>query len=100
MKPTPPERWKLTLVLLSDDELSAIARENIEDICRKELNGCRIEMVDAAADLDFLKKHQLFAIPTLIRESPAPIKKIIGSLTNRQIVLKELGITAGTVRSP
>jgi circadian clock protein KaiB len=87
--------WKLILVVLADDELSAAARENIEEICRQELTGCRPIIADASIDPEVMEKYQVFVIPTLVREEPEPVKKLIGSLANRRIVLQELGIQPG-----
>lgn len=84
--------WELTLIVLSDDDLSKAARETIEDVCRVELDGCRPNIVDASENPEILEDYEIFAIPTLLREKPGPLKKIIGSLTNRDIVLHELGV--------
>ena len=38
------------------------------------------------------QRHQILAIPTLIRELPEPIKRIIGDLSDTQRVLLGLDI--------
>jgi len=92
IKPSLYQDWKLTLVVLGDDELSATARANIEQICQEELSGCRLTILDATATPEVLKNFKIFAIPTLIRQKPEPVKKIIGSLANRQVLLQELDL--------
>ncbi|MGH9356066.1 MAG: circadian clock KaiB family protein, partial [Terriglobia bacterium] len=40
--------------------------------------------------------HQIIAIPTLVRQVPEPVRRIIGDLSNPERVLLNLGIK-GTV---
>lgn len=92
MKGSRYKNWELVLVVMEADENSAFAVETLKKVCRQDLGGCRFRVVDAATDLEFVEKHGIFAIPTLVREYPLPQKKIVGSLSNPDILLEMLGI--------
>ena len=67
---------KLTLYVAGETPKSLAAISNLDRICREHLPG----------------KHQIVAIPTLMRELPVPIRKIIGDLSDEQKVLVNLKI--------
>ncbi|MFA7465677.1 MAG: circadian clock KaiB family protein, partial [Syntrophales bacterium] len=52
----------------------------------------RIRVVDLLKDPRLAKGDQIFAIPTLVRQLPPPVKKIIGDLANSERVLIGLDI--------
>jgi len=51
-----------------------------------------IEVIDLLAQPQLAEGDQIFAIPTLVRKVPAPIRKIIGDLSNEEKVLVGLNI--------
>ena len=54
----------------------------------------RIEIVDLMANPALAQRHQIIAIPTLIRQLPEPVKRIIGDLSNVEKVLVGLRVPA------
>ena len=64
------------------------AFENLKRICEEHLAGrYHIEMVDLLQNPQLARGDQIFAVPTLVRRLPEPIKKIIGDLSNTERVL-------------
>jgi circadian clock protein KaiB len=71
--------------------MAAIA--NLKKICEQHLPGrYEIEVIDLIKDPALARRHQIVAIPTLIRELPEPLKRIIGDLSNVEKVLVGLDI--------
>jgi circadian clock protein KaiB len=71
--------------------LAAIA--NLRRICETYLAGqYRIEVIDLTKTPQLAAGDQIFAVPTLVRRLPEPIKKIIGDLSNEERVLVGLDI--------
>ncbi len=69
------------------------ALANLKSICEERLNGrYRIEVVDLLENPRLARGDQIFAIPTLVRRLPPPIKKIIGDLSDKERVLVGLDI--------
>jgi circadian clock protein KaiB len=89
--------YNLQLYVAGQTPKSIAAIANIRKLCDEHLPGrCTINIVDLTKDPEQAQRHQIVAIPTLIRELPEPIKRIIGDLSNTQRVLIGLDIEAGT----
>ena len=66
---------------------------NLKRICDEYLAGrYHIEMVDLLVNPQLARGDQIFAVPTLVRRLPEPIKKIIGDLSNTERVLVGLDL--------
>ena len=72
---------------------SVLALKNITQYCREHLAGqYHIEVIDLLKNPQLAAGDQIFAIPTLVRKVPEPIRKIIGDLSNEERVLVGLNI--------
>jgi len=75
------------------------AFENLKRLCEEHLAGrYSIEMVDLLQNPQLARGDQIFAVPTLVRRLPEPIKKIIGDLSNTERVL--VGLDLRPTRRP
>ena len=71
------------------------ALANIRSICVEYLDARHsLEVIDLVERPDLAESHQIFAIPTLVRERPLPVRKIIGDLSDTQKVVAGLEIKA------
>ena len=87
---------KLTLYVAGQTPKSLAAIANLERICAEHFTGqYQIEVIDLRQDPKLARQHSIVAIPTLVRELPVPIHKIIGDLSNTQKVLVNLQISDG-----
>jgi circadian clock protein KaiB len=87
------EIWILKLYVAGQTPKSIAAFANLNKICDEHLAGkYRIEVVDLLKNPKLAKGDQIVAIPTLVRQLPAPVKKIIGDLANTERVLVGLNI--------
>ena len=92
-QPTPAEPTKLVLYVAGQTPKSLCAIENLERICAEHLPGrYRIEVIDLRKSPRLAREHNIIAIPTLVRELPTPIRKIIGDLSDSEKVLVHLKI--------
>ena len=74
---------------------SILALANLKKICQEHLaDKYNIEIVDLVRNPQLARKDQILAIPTLVRNLPQPIKKIIGDLSNTEKVLLGLEVRA------
>ncbi len=88
-----PKRWELRLYVAGQTPKSLVAFSNLKKICEEHLAGqYSIEIVDLVENPQLAKGDQIFAIPTLVRKLPMPLKKIIGDLSNTERVLVGLDI--------
>ena len=87
------EIWQLRLYVAGQTPKSLAAFANLKDICEKHLKGkYEIEVIDLLENPKLAKGDQIFAIPTLVRKLPQPIRKIIGDLSNQEKVLVGLNL--------
>jgi circadian clock protein KaiB len=65
----------------------------LKKICDQHLTGhYEIEIIDLMRNPALAQRHQIVAIPTLIRQLPEPLKRIIGDLSDHEKVLVGLDI--------
>ncbi len=85
--------WKFQLFIAGQTSRSLIAITNLKQICDEHLkDSYEIEVIDLLLKPHLAALHQIVAIPTLVRETPRPTKKIIGDLSRREQVLSRLDI--------
>src|SRR5512138_1478770 len=86
-KKNPEEIWILKLYVAGQTSKSIAAFANLKKICEEHLAGkYRIEVVDLLKNPQLAKGDQIIAVPTLVRQLPPPVKKIIGDLANKERV--------------
>ena len=87
------KKWELRLYIAGQTPKSILALKNITKYCKEHLEGqYSIEVVDLLKNPQLAEGDQIFAIPTLVRKVPEPIRKIIGDLSNEEKVLVGLNI--------
>jgi len=84
---------QLRLYVAGQTPRSLAALANLKRICADHLEGkYRLEVIDLAKNPQLAQGDQILAIPTLVRNLPMPIRKIIGDLSNVDRVLVGLDL--------
>jgi len=87
------ETWELRLYVAGKTPKSVTALNNLKKYCEAHLKGLyKLEVIDLMVHPQLAEGDQIFAIPTLVRKVPVPIRKIIGDLSNEEKVLVGLNI--------
>jgi circadian clock protein KaiB len=93
MTEEPSKPRKLILYVAGQTPKSLAAIANLQRICAEKAPGqYEVEVVDLKKNPQLAKTHSIVAIPTLVRELPVPIRKIIGDLSDEQKVLVHLKV--------
>jgi circadian clock protein KaiB len=72
---------------------SSEALTRIKDICEAHLKGhYQLEVIDLYQQPSLAAKHQIIATPTLLKDHPLPLRRLIGDLSDTETTLKRLGI--------
>jgi len=94
----PPESWVLRLYIAGQTPKSLAAISNLHRICEEHLVGkYQIEVIDLLENPQLAEGDKIIAIPTLVRRLPAPIRKIIGDLSDTEKTLVGLQLKHKTV---
>jgi circadian clock protein KaiB len=87
------ENYALKLYVAGQTPKAVRAFSNLRKICEEHLQGrYSIEVIDLVENPALGRGDQILALPTLVRRLPAPIKKIIGDLSNTERVLVGLDL--------
>ncbi len=85
--------YELRLYVAGKTSKSVAALENLKKLCEEHLKGkYSIEVIDLLEKPQLAEGDQIFAIPTLVKKVPDPVRKIIGDLSNEEKVLVGLDI--------
>ncbi len=92
---TGARRYILRLYVSGATPKSLRAIRNISRICETTLEGrYSLEVIDVYQQPELLAEDQVIAAPTLIRQLPLPVRKLIGDLEDKENVLKGLDLIA------
>ncbi|MES2763258.1 MAG: circadian clock KaiB family protein [Bacteroidota bacterium] len=86
-------KLKFKLFISGMSVKSGRAIENIKAIGDNQLKGnYELEIIDLTKTREKAMQYQIVAIPTLIKYEPAPIRTLVGDLSDTKKVLKILEI--------
>jgi circadian clock protein KaiB len=92
---TREEFWELRLYVAGRTPRAETALANLSRACESHLSGqYSIEVIDLLRNPRLASIEQIVALPTLVRRLPAPVKKVIGDLSNLERVLVGLDLRA------
>ena len=87
------DAWELKLYIAGKTIKSQTALTNLKKYCEVHLKGnYKLEIIDLLKKPQLAEGDQIFAIPTLVKKVPEPIRKIIGDLSDEEKVLVGLNI--------
>lgn len=87
------DAFYLRLYITGQTPRSLAALNNLKKICEERLAGrYQIEVIDLVEKPQLAVDDQIFAVPTLVRKLPEPVRKIIGDLSDTERVLIGLNL--------
>ena len=92
-RPPTKDRYVLRLYITGMTPRSTEALASIKAICEKHLHGrYDLEVIDIYLQPELAKDHQIIASPTLVKRLPAPLRKLVGNLSQEERVLLGLDL--------
>jgi circadian clock protein KaiB len=89
--------YVLKLYIAGFTPRSAAAIESVKQLCEEHLKGrYELEVIDVSKHPKLAKGEQIIAAPTLIKSLPLPLRRLIGSMANREKVLVGLDLRQRT----
>jgi len=93
---TTPEKYVLRLYVTGLTPRSTRAIRIVRAICEEHLAGSYdLEIVDVYQQPGRIQEEQIVATPTLVKYEPAPLRRIIGDMSNKERLLYGLGLPLG-----
>ena len=83
----------LKLYITGKTANSQRAVENLKNICETELCGqYELQIIDVLESPQAAEEDKILATPTLIKQLPPPIRRIIGDLSDKEKLLVGLNV--------
>lgn len=87
----------LKLYITGETARTRAAAENLRRLCEEELGGrYEVQVIDVLKHPQLAEDEKILATPTLIKELPLPVRRVIGDLSDTGKVLLGLDL----VRDP
>ncbi len=87
------EAYRFRLYVSKHNPRSTQAINRLRQVCASHLSDrCSIEIIDIHEHPEMLEQDQVFAIPTLIKQLPLPVQRIIGDLADIEEVILYLDL--------
>lgn len=91
-------KYQFRLFVADNAQNSAAAVANLTALCKDYLPGRhKIEVIDVFKQPARALAEGIFMTPTLIKLAPAPVRKVVGTLSQELVVMHTLGLE---VRGP
>ena len=95
-------KYVLKLYVTGETPRSKRAIDNLQKLCRGELKEAledeyELLVIDVLEQPQLAEDERILATPTLIRELPPPVRRVIGDLTDTGKVLLGLDLHQGLI---
>jgi circadian clock protein KaiB len=94
-RPDERKQYVLRLYVSGRKPRSQHAIATLTALCREHLPGrFDLEVIDVDDNPRRAQREQIFALPTLVREMPAPLRRFIGDLNDTSRILVGLDVSS------
>lgn len=91
------EQFVLRLYITGMTPRSTRAISAVRSMCEELLRGrYTLEIIDVYQQPALIRDKQIVATPTLVKEGPAPARRVIGDMSDRARLLSGLGLIGTT----
>ncbi|RZA17565.1 MAG: hypothetical protein EOP10_22535 [Proteobacteria bacterium] len=96
-RPVTTNRYVLRLYISGKSQMSKDAEVSLRRICAEDLSDeYTIEIIDVMERPQLAEDEKIIATPTLIKQLPPPLRRVIGDLSDRAQVLIGLDLKPNT----
>lgn len=93
MATTPERPYLLRLFVTGTSERSSRAIVNVRRICEEHLHGdYDLQVIDITRHPALARSEQLVAAPTLIKQSPPPVRRFVGDMSQTHRIIDGLNL--------
>jgi circadian clock protein KaiB len=89
--------WELVLYVVAEGPLAETAERNLRRICTERLGTAfDISVIDIRKDPDTAERDDILAVPLVVRKKPLPEQKVVGDLSDGEVVARALNLPGPT----
>jgi circadian clock protein KaiB len=93
--------YLLRLYVTGTSPRAQVAIGNLRRICEQELPGqYELEIIDVLKHPQLAEDEKILATPTLIKQLPPPLRRVIGDLSDKEKVLLGLEVRPASAPKP
>lgn len=86
-------KHKFKLFIMGQTSRSQYAIRTLRRICEDAMpDGYELTIIDVLEQPSLAEEHKIIATPTLIKEWPLPVRRVLGDLSDQEKLLHALGI--------
>lgn len=87
------DRYLLKLYVTGRSPRAERAIANLRRLCQEELDGCyEMQIIDILEHPQLAEDERILATPTLVKQLPPPLRRVIGDLSSGERVLLGLDL--------
>ncbi len=87
------KQFVLKLYIAGRTQRTEQAISSLREICEKDLaSAYELSVIDVLERPQLAENEKILATPTLVRELPPPLRRVVGDLSNRERVLVGLDL--------
>lgn len=91
--PQQDQTYILKLFVSGSTPRAERAIANLRRLCEEELESCyEVVVIDVLEHPELAESERILATPTLIKQLPPPLRRVIGDLSDREKVLLGLNL--------
>jgi len=88
-----PRKYILKLYVIGSSPASELALRKLKELISQESETIfQLEVIDVRKHPQLAEDDKILAVPTLVRKLPIPVRKIIGDLSDKEMVLLGLNL--------
>jgi len=88
-----PRKLILKLYVIGSSPASELALRKLKELISQESETIfQLEVIDVRKHPQLAEDDKILAVPTLVRKLPIPVRKIIGDLSDKEMVLLGLNL--------
>ena len=92
-KEHPRKMYKLRLYITGQTTRSVASVRNLRNVCDNYLTGrFELQVIDIYQQPELAREAQIIAAPTLVKELPLPVRRLVGDLSSEERVLLGLNL--------
>lgn len=85
--------YVMALYVAGTSSRSSEAVRSVKEVCAQCLEGRhKLEIIDICQHPALAREAQIIAVPTLIRKLPTPLRRLIGSMADRDRIMAGLNL--------